>query len=54
MNNKNRYTAEIVGRYLFDKDLTEEHTALADCILEYKILLECWKLDGFNYETKMW
>jgi hypothetical protein len=53
-NNANRYTAEIVAQYLFDKDFTEEHTALADCEIEYKILLECEKLDGFNYETKMW
>ena len=52
--NANRYTAEIVARYMFDKDFTEEHTALADCEIEYKILLECLKLDGFNFETKMW
>ena len=52
--NANRHTAEIVAQYLFDKNFTEEHTALADCEIEYKILLECEKLDGFNYETKMW
>ena len=53
-NNSNRYTAEIVAQYLFDKNFTEEHTALADCEIEYKIFMECEKLDGFNYETKMW
>ena len=51
---KDRHTAEIVAQYLFDKSFTEEHTALADCEIEYKILLECEKLDGFNFETKMW
>lgn len=53
-NNRNRYTAEIVAQYMFDKNFTEEHTALADCEIEYKIFMECEKLDGFNYETKMW
>lgn len=52
--NANRYTAEIVAQYLFDKNFTEEHTALADCEIEYKILLACEKVDGFHYETKMW
>lgn len=52
--NANRYTAEIVARYFFDKDFVEEHTALSDCEIEYKILLECLKRDGFHYETKMW
>lgn len=49
----NRYTAEIVARYFFDKDFTEEHTALADCEIEYKILLECLKMDS-DFKTKMW
>ena len=52
--NANRYTAEIVAQYLFDKNFTEEHTALADCEIEYKILLKCRELGGANYETKMW
>ena len=36
--------AEIVYRYLFN-DLTfiEEHTGLADCKIEYKILLKAFK-----------
>ncbi len=51
---KNRHTAEIVAQYFFDRDFIEEHTALADCEIEYKILLKCEELDGFNYETKMW
>lgn len=50
----NRHTAEIVAQYFFDKGFIEEHTALADCEIEYKILLKCEELDGFNYETKMW
>jgi len=49
----NRYTAEVVARYFFDKDFTEEHTALADCEIEYKILLECLKMDS-DFKTKMW
>ena len=52
--NANRYTAEIVARYFFDNDFIEEHTALADTMIEYKILLECGKIDGYNYDTKMW
>ena len=52
--NANRYTAEIVAQYLFDKNFTEEHTALADCEIEYKILLKCMELDDSNFETKMW
>ena len=52
--NANRYTAEIVAQYFFDRDFIEEHTALADSEIEYKILLKCLKLDGFNFETKMW
>ena len=52
--NANRYTAEIVAQYLFDKNFTEEHTALTDCEIEYKILLKCMELDDSNFETKMW
>lgn len=51
--NANRYTAEIVAQFLFDRDFIEEHTALADCEIEYKILLECRK-DNEDYATKMW
>ena len=51
--NVNRYTAEVVARYFFDKDFVEEHTALADCEIEYKILLECLKIDS-DFKTKMW
>lgn len=51
--NAARYTAEIVAQFLFDQNFTEEHTALADCEIEYKILLECKKMDS-GYETKMW
>ena len=52
--NANRYTAEIVAQYLFDKDFTEEHTALADCEIEYKILLACMEMNTEDFETKMW
>lgn len=53
-NKANRYTAEIVARYFFDDEFVEEHTALSDTMIEYKILLECEKIDGYNYDTKMW
>lgn len=51
--NANRYTAEIVARYFFNKDFIEEHTALSDCEIEYKILLECIKINP-NFDCKMW
>lgn len=36
--------AEVVYRYLFnDLDFVEEHTGLADTLIEYKILLEAFK-----------
>ena len=35
---QNRYTAEIVYRYLFDADFVEEHTGLADCLIEAQIM----------------
>lgn len=52
--NANRYTAEIVARYFFDKDFVEEHTGIEDCKIEYKILLKCVELDRLNYNCKMW
>lgn len=52
--NANRYTAEIVARYFFDNDFVEEHTALSDSEIEYKILMKCIELDGLNYDCKMW
>ena len=52
--NANRYTAEIVARYFFDNDFVEEHTALSDTEIEYKILMKCIELDGLNYDCKMW
>jgi hypothetical protein len=52
--NVNRYTAEIVARYFFNEDFTEEHTALSDSEIEYKILMKCIELDGLNYDCKMW
>ena len=52
--NANRYTAEIVARYFFDNDFVEEHTALSDSEIEYKILMKCIELDGLHYDCKMW
>ena len=52
--NANRYTAEVVYKYLFDNNFTEEHTALADCEIEYEIFLACENFDKYNFETKMW
>ena len=51
--NANRYTAEIVARYFFNKDFVEEHTALSDCEIEYKILLKCININP-NFDCKMW
>ena len=51
---KDRHTAEIVARYFFDNDFVEEHTALSDSEIEYKILMKCIELDGLNYDCKMW
>ena len=51
--NSARYTAEIVAQYLFDSNFQEEHTVLADCEIEYKILLACMVL-GSEAKTKMW
>lgn len=52
--NVNRYTAEVVARYFFDNNFVEEHTALADSEIEYKILMKCIELDKTNYNCKMW
>lgn len=51
--NANRYTAEVVARYFFNKDFVEEHTALSDCEIEYKILLKCININP-NFDCKMW
>lgn len=50
---QNRYTAEIVYRYLFDNDFVEEHTGLADCLIEAQIMV---KLMGEypNVDFKLW
>ena len=37
---QNRYTAEIVYRYLFDSEFVEEHTGLADCLIEAQIMVK--------------
>ena len=40
--NENRYTAEVIYRFLTnDNDFEEEHTGLADCMIEKEILRYC-------------
>ena len=40
--NENRYTAEVIYRFLTgDNDFEEEHTGLADCMIEKEILRHC-------------
>lgn len=34
-------TAEIMARYFYDEEFIEEHTALADSLIEWEILAEC-------------
>lgn len=50
---QNRYTAEIVYRYLFDNEFVEEHTGLADCLIEAQIMV---KLMGEypNVDFRLW
>ena len=50
---KDRHTAEIVYRYLFNNDFVESHTALEDCEIEYQILLSCLEKNG-NCDTLLW
>lgn len=46
-NKQNRYTAEILYRYLTgNKDFNEEHTGLADCMIEKEIFKFC--MDNAN------
>ena len=43
-NKKNRYTAEIIYRFLSDcNEFEEEHTGLADCMIEKEIFAYCVK-----------
>ena len=44
-----RTTAEATARFLFDKELVEDHTALSDALLEAKILTECLKKKGGSH-----
>lgn len=50
---QNRYTAEIVYRYLFDKDFEEEHTGLADCLIEAQIMIKLMS-ENPNIDFKLW
>lgn len=45
--NENRYTAEVIYRFLTnDNDFEEEHTGLADCMIEKEILRYCLVTDS--------
>ena len=50
---QNRYTAEIVYRYLFDKDFVEEHTGLADCLIEAQIMVRLMG-ENPNVDFRLW
>lgn len=50
---QNRYTAEVVYRYLFDKDFVEEHTGLADCLIEAQIMVKLMG-ENPNVDFKLW
>ena len=50
---QNRYTAEIVYRYLFDADFVEEHTGLADCLIEAQIMVKLMG-ENPNVDFKLW
>ena len=47
--NENRYTAEVIYRFLTnDNDFEEEHTGLADCMIEKEIFRHC--LETLSFE----
>ena len=47
--NENRYTAEVIYRFLTNcNDFEEEHTGLADCMIEKEIFRYC--LETLSYE----
>jgi hypothetical protein len=50
---QSRYTAEVVYRYLFDKDFVEEHTGLADCLIEAQIMVKLME-ENPNVDFKLW
>ena len=50
---QNRYTAEVVYRYLFDRDFVEEHTGLADCLIEAQIMVKLMG-ENPNVDFKLW
>lgn len=48
-NNQNRYTAEIIYRFLTQNNNFEEaHTGLADCLIEKEIFSYCVKKDSID------
>lgn len=44
-------TAEAAYRFLYDEDFVEEHTALADSIIELRILLDCINVYDLEWHT---
>lgn len=47
--NENRYTAEVIYRFLTnDNDFEEEHTGLADCMIEKEIFRYCLVTNPFE------
>ena len=50
---QNRYTAEVVYRYLFDKDFVEDHTGLADCLIEAQIMVRLMG-ENPNVDFRLW
>ena len=50
---QNRYTAEVVYRYLFNKNFVEEHTGLADCLIEAQIMVKLMG-ENPNVDFKLW
>lgn len=53
-NNQNRYTAEIIYRFLTnDNDFVEEHQGLDDVLIEKDIVLYC-KKHLPNFDARLW
>lgn len=50
---QNRYTAEVVYRYLFDGEFVEEHTGLADCLIEAQIMVKLMG-ENPNVDFRLW
>ena len=52
--NQRQYTAEVLYRYLTNNiDFVEEHTGLADCLIEKEIFCECYRRKN-NINGALW